>query len=262
MQIIDSHCHLDYLEKEGFDIDAVIDRAKQNHVTHMVTISTSLHKCERVIELAEKYDNVYASVGVHPHESEKEEGLLTEQKLLDYCCNPKVVAIGETGLDYFYNHSKKDKQIASFKAHINVARKTQLPLIIHTRDADEDTCNILEEEYKKGAFTGLIHCFSASQELALRMLDINFYLSLSGIITFKKAQDIRDTIQKISLSHLLVETDSPFLAPVPKRGQKNEPAFTRYTAEKLAEIKNVSVEEVAKITTHNCCNVFSKAVFC
>jgi len=212
-----------------------------------------------IFQLTKEYDNIYCSVGVHPHEAEKEVDVTT-QELIEKASLPKVIGIGETGLDYFYEHSPRIPQQEVFRKHIHAAQATGLPLIVHTRDAEEDTMRIMEEEYAKAKFTGLIHCFTASKDLAERSIAIGFYISISGILTFPKAETLRDTVATLPLEKLLVETDAPYLAPAPHRGKRNEPAFTRHTLSALAALKGVSEEECARITTDNFFNLFSKAV--
>ena len=255
--LVDSHCHLDFPEFNE-DREAVLARAKQAGVGLMVTISTKFSQADKIIALAESHDNVLCSVGIHPHEADTEPSI-TSQDLIEKSTHAKVVAIGETGLDYFYEHSGRAAQQKNFQAHIAAARATGLPLIVHTRDADADTVDILQREYAAGAYSGLIHCFTAGAELAERALDMGFYISISGIATFKNADALRATIANIPLERLLVETDSPFLAPAPNRGKRNEPAFVADTARALAEIKNISPEELARITTDNFFTLFSKA---
>ena len=255
--LIDSHCHLDFSD---FDADRadVLTRAKAAGVELMVTISTKVTEAEKIISLVEAHDELVCSVGIHPHEAGREPET-DAATLVALASHKKVVGIGETGLDYFYEHSPRDAQQKNFRAHIEAARQSKLPLIVHARDADEDTADILEDEMGKGAYPGLIHCFTAGPELAKRALDIGFYISISGIATFKNATDLRETIKTIPLERLLVETDAPFLAPVPNRGKRNEPAFVADTAAALAELKGVSIEELARITTDNFFSLFSKA---
>ena len=237
--LIDSHCHLDFPELTS-DESGVLARARTAGVGGMLTIGTRLDQFERVRAIAERHDNVWCSVGVHPHEA-KEEGQRTPDRLIEAACHPKVVGIGETGLDFFYEHSPRAEQAESFRAHIAAARQTGLPLIVHTRDADAETGDILEEEYAKGAFPGLIHCFS------------------SGIVTFKAAEDLRTIVRDLPLDRLLVETDAPYLAPIPKRGKTNEPAFVAHTAAKVAELKGISLAELEAATTDNFFRLFTKA---
>lgn len=256
--LVDSHCHLDYLEREGEDLEGVVARAKEAGVGRLLTISTKLSDFETVLSIAERFGDVYCSVGVHPHEA-AEEGQGDPQRLLALAEHPKVVGIGETGLDYFYEHSPRDRQKQSFRAHIAAARQSGLPLIVHSRDADEDTISILQEEYHtRGPFPGVIHCFTAGPELAEAALSIGFYISLAGILTFKTADALRDTVREVPLERLLVETDAPFLAPVPKRGKRNEPAYVVHTAEVLANLKGVSTDELAAATSRNFFDLFMK----
>ncbi|OKH89919.1 TatD family hydrolase [Thalassospira sp. TSL5-1] len=255
--LVDSHCHLDFPQFSE-DFAGTMARARDAGVGMMVSIGVRLSAFDKVREIAGRADNIYCTVGVHPHEAGKE-GLSTPDILIEKAQDPKVIGIGESGLDYFYDNAPRDAQQESFRAHIAACRETQLPLVVHTRDADDDTMDILEEEYAKGAFPGVIHCFSSSAELAQRALKIGFYISCSGIITFNSATAIRDAVKDVPLDRLLVETDSPYLAPVPKRGKTNEPGYVAHTAAKLAEIKNVSIEEIARITTDNFFTLFSKA---
>jgi len=254
--LVDSHCHQNFPDFEGEE-DEVVSRAQDAGVGVMQNICTKIHEFPAVLAVAEKYDNVYASVGIHPHEAEKEQ--TTVEELVKLSNHPKVVGIGETGLDYYYEHSPREEQKESFKIHIEAARETGLGLIVHSRNADEDTVEILANEMKKGEFNGLIHCFSSSLYLAEKSIELGLYISLSGIITFKKSEELRDIVKQLPLDKLLVETDAPYLAPMPYRGKRNEPAYTQNTAEFLAEIKDVSYEEVAEITTNSFFNVFAKA---
>jgi len=254
--LVDSHCHLDY--PDFSDLDETVRRAKAAGVGYMLTIGTSMLKFPGVLDVAKAQDNIFCTVGVHPNEADKED-LVTVDQLLNQAKHPKIVGFGETGLDYFYEHSPREIQKESFRRHLEAARKAQLPVVVHTRDAEQDTLDILAEEMQKGAFPGLIHCFSASLGFANRAVDMGLYISVSGIITFKKADDIRSAVTEVPLDRLLVETDAPYLAPVPHRGKPNEPAFTRLTAERLAEIKGVSFDKIAKVTTDNFFRLFSKA---
>lgn len=255
--LIDSHCHLDYLARDG-DLDAVVERARRAGVGRMVTICTKLSEFEAVHGIALRYPEVVCSVGVHPHEA-GEEGQETPDRLLELAELPEVVGIGESGLDYYYEHSPRAAQQQSFRAHIAASRQSRLPLIVHARDADEDTVAILKEEYAQGGFPGVIHCFTAGPELAEAALEIGFYISLAGIVTFKNAEALRDTARRVPLERLLVETDSPYLAPVPKRGKPNEPAYVVHTAAYLAELFGVSEGELAEATTANFNRLFWKA---
>ncbi len=256
--LVDSHCHLDFPEFDN-ERDEIVARAMEAGIGYMVTICTHMTKFDGVHAVAKAYDNMSCTVGVHPHNAGEEGPLATVDALLELADEPKVIGIGETGLDYFYEHSPRDAQKESFRAHIEVSRQTGLPLIVHTRDADEDTVQILREEYEKGPYPGLIHCFSAGPELAEAVLELGFYISLSGIVTFKSAQELRDTVKNVPIERILVETDSPYLAPIPMRGRRNEPAFTAHTAAVVAELKGVSVDELATQTTDNFFKLFTKA---
>lgn len=255
--LIDSHCHLDFPDF-GDELDEVVARAGRAGISHMVTISTHLSRFEGVRAVAERFPNVFCSVGIHPHEAGTEKEVSTAE-LVELTHHPKVVGIGETGLDFYYEHSPRGVQERQFRTHIAAARETGLPLIVHTRDADTDTIRILEEEHAKGAFPGLIHCFSASQELAERMVAIGLYISFSGIVTFKKADELRDVAKTLPEDRILVETDSPYLAPVPRRGKRNEPAYTAFTAARIAELRGVSAADIARTTTANFKRLFAKA---
>jgi TatD DNase family protein len=254
--LVDSHCHLDFPDYAG-KVDEVLARARAAGVGVCVSIGTELKRFSGVKAVAEAHDNVWCSVGVHPHESEKEL-LDDEAALIAEAAHPKVVAIGETGLDYYYEHSSRQPQQANFRSHIAAARQTGLPVIVHTRDADDDTIHILREEMAKGAFKGLIHCFTGTQKLADAALELGLYISVSGIATFKNSQPLRDVIKSVPLDRLLVETDAPYLAPVPHRGKTNEPAFVAHTAAMLADLKGVSGQELADATTENFFRLFSK----
>ncbi len=255
--LVDSHCHLDFPELAA-DAEGVVARAHAAGVGTMVTIGTELARFSGVLAMAERFDHVWCSVGTHPHESGKE--LVTDPApLLAHTGHPKVVAIGETGLDYYYEHSPRPPQLASFRAHIAAAREAGLPVIVHTRDADDDTIAVLENEMGKGHFTGLIHCFTGGQRLADAALRLGLYISVSGIATFKNSAALRDVIKNVPLERLLVETDAPFLAPMPHRGKTNEPAFVVHTAAMLAGLKGVTPEALAAATTENFFRLFSKA---
>lgn len=253
--LVDSHCHLNY--PDFADLPAVLARADEAGIKLMQTISCKRTDFAEVIALCEQDKRIYGSIGIHPHEAEHHADITVEE-LCEHAAHPKIIGIGETGLDYYYEHSPRALQQKSFRIHIEAARRAGLPLIVHTRDAEEDTIQILHEEYKKSPFTGLIHCFSSSKELADKSIEIGFYISLSGIITFKKSQELRDTVATLPLERLLVETDAPYLAPMPHRGKPNEPAFTRHTAEMLAEVMAESFENVERVTTDNFFTLFNK----
>lgn len=254
--IVDSHCHLDFEQFAG-KIDDIIARARDNGVFLMVTISTRVRQFDRVRGVAEAHDEIWCTVGTHPHNA-KEETDVTVDELVRIAEHPKVVGIGEAGLDYHYDFSPRDVQAASFLTHIRAARETGLPLVIHSRDAEEDTGRMLEEEMGKGAFRPLLHCFSSRPDLARRGLAIGAYVSFSGILTFKNAADVHEAARLAPLDRVLVETDSPYLAPVPYRGKTNEPAYTRYTLEELARLKGISPDDAATATSTNFFNLFQK----
>jgi TatD DNase family protein len=255
--LVDSHCHLDFPELSG-DAEGVIARARNAGVGHMLTIGTKLTAFDGVRAVAERFPNVSCSVGIHPHEAAVEPEADVE-RLTALAAHPKVVAFGETGLDFFYEHSPRPEQERSFRVHIAAARAAKLPVIVHTRDADAETSAILTEEQGKGAFTGVIHCFSSGPELAEKALSLGMYLSFSGIVTFKKADALREVVKTTPIERILVETDSPYLAPVPYRGKTNEPAYVVQTAATVAALKGVSIEELANRTTANFFALFSKA---
>ena len=254
--MIDSHCHLNY---KGLveDQAGVIARARAAGVTAMLNISTREREWDAVIGLAEYEDDVWASVGIHPHEADDHTGIDTA-RLVGIAAHPKVVAIGETGLDYYYEHSDRVQQQTSFRVHIDAARQTGLPVIVHTREAEDDTAAILREEAERGAFSGVIHCFTASDAFADIALDLGFYISISGIVTFRNARALQETARRIPGERLLIETDSPFLAPVPHRGKVCEPAFVADTARMLAELRGLSVEELGEQTSRNFYDLFTK----
>jgi TatD DNase family protein len=255
--LVDSHCHLDF---DVFDEDRreTIQRARDAGVVAMVTICTRVTKFEEIRAIAETDDNIWCSVGIHPHQVE-EEPVATVEDLVSRATHPKVIAIGETGLDYYYDNSPRKLQETSFRTHIAASRETGLPLIVHTRDADEDMADILEDEMGKGAFPGVLHCFSSGRRLAERALNIGFYISISGIVTFKNAQDLRDIVKDVPVERILVETDAPFLAPIPNRGKRNEPAFVTNTAAKVAELKGLDNQALSAASTENFFRLFSMA---
>lgn len=255
--LVDSHCHLNYKGLRE-DINGTVARARNAGVGTILTINTRLSEFDEVFEIAKTFDNMFCSVGVHPHEAENHPEVTVED-LLTRASDSHVVGIGETGLDYYYDHSPRDQQQASFRTHIEAARQSGLPIIVHTRDADEDCARILTEEMEKGVFTGVIHCFTASAAFARTALSLGLYISISGIVTFKAAEDLRDVVRDVPLDRLLIETDAPFLAPVPKRGKTNEPAYVAHVAAKVAELKGVSTAELEDLTAANFFRLFSKA---
>jgi TatD DNase family protein len=255
---VDSHCHLNYKGLVEQQVD-VLARARESGLSAMLNISTRECEWDDVIGLAEQESDVWASVGIHPHEADQHVGMDCA-KLVEKSAHPRVVAIGETGLDYYYDKSDRAQQCTGFREHIKASRETGLPIIIHTRDAEADTAAILTEEMREGAFTGVIHCFTASAAFARIALDLGMYISLSGIVTFKNAQDLQDVAKWLPEDRLLVETDAPFLAPIPHRGRTGEPAFVADTACFVAQLRGVAPEILAQQTSDNFYNLFSKAI--
>jgi TatD DNase family protein len=254
--LIDSHCHLNY---PGLveDEDGVVARARAAGVGAMISISTREREWADVIAGADRHADVFATVGIHPHEADAHADMDTA-RLVEAARHPRVIGIGETGLDYFYDKSDREQQRRAFQSHISASRETGLPLIVHTRDAEEDTIDMLGGETGKGAFPMVIHCFTGSQRLADACLALGAYVSLSGIVTFRNAKALQDVARTLPAGRLLIETDSPFLAPVPVRGKVCEPAFVAHTARFLAELRGVTVEELAKRTADNTRKLFAK----
>ena len=255
--LVDSHCHLNYkglVEQQA----EVLARARSSGVSAMLNISTRESEWDEVVGLAEQEADVWASVGIHPHEADGHTGV-DAAKLIERAQNSRVVGVGETGLDYYYDKSDRAQQRSSFREHIVAARETQLPIIIHTRDAEDDTAQILSEEMALGSYTGVIHCFTASAEFARRSLDLGLYISLSGIVTFKNAADIQAVAKWLPADRMLVETDAPFLAPVPHRGKTGEPGFVADTARFVANLRGEGEQSFAEQTTANFYRLFSKA---
>ncbi len=250
--LIDSHCHLHMLE----DPAAAVSAARDAGVTHMLTVAVDVASWEPVTALAQRYTEVSASVGVHPCADPAREPSVAD--MLARASDPAVVAIGETGLDYYYSKGDPERQRERFRRHVAVARELNKPLIVHTRDAREDTVRILRET-RASECGGVIHCFTEDYDTAARCIDLGFYISFSGILTFRNADSLRDVARRVPLERILIETDSPYLAPVPYRGKKNQPAYVRRVAEQLAELKDVSVQEVARITTDNFHRLFPLA---
>ena len=251
--MIDSHCHLDH-EPLFSDLKNVIKRSKEIGIKRLLTISTSIESFSRVKEIVNKDDIIFGTIGIHPHETNRNK-INSEFFIKNLNENKKIIGIGETGLDFYYDNSDRDKQIESFKIHIEAALKANIPLIIHSRNAEEKTFDILNE-YKKEKLKILMHCFTGSQKFAEQLLEFNSYFSASGIITFKNSAELQKTFKFLPLDKILIETDSPFLAPVPNRGKKNEPSFIDFTATKLAEIKGIEKSEIIKITSDNFNNLF------
>ncbi len=254
---VDSHCHLNYpglAEQQG----DVLARARAAGVGCFLNISTRASEWDAIVTTAEREPDVWASIGIHPHEADSHAEVDTA-RLVAAAAHPRVIGIGETGLDYYYDHSDRDRQRTSFRSHIAASRQTGLPLIVHTRDAEEDTAAILREEMGKGAYGGVIHCFTASADFARVALDLGLYISISGIVTFKNAKDLQNTAASIPEDRLLIETDAPFLAPVPMRGKTCEPGFVAHTAAFLADLRGVTTDYLAEVTADNFHRLFTKA---
>ena len=258
MKLADSHCHLNYNgleERQG----EILKSARETGVVAMLNIATRESEWDAVQATAAREADVWATVGIHPHEAAEHPDVDTA-KLVERARHPRIVGIGESGLDYYYDHSDRDRQQASFRSHLAACRETQLPIVVHTRDAEEDTARILREEMGKGAFPGVIHCFTASEDFAEIALDLGFYISISGIVTFKNAKALQATAAKLPANRLLIETDSPFLAPVPHRGKTGEPAFVADTCRFLAELRGEEPEALAETTRSNFHTLFAKTL--
>lgn len=254
--LIDSHCHLDFPDFAA-ERDVVVARARAAGVARLITISTRIDQFASIAAIAESYEDVFCTVGAHPHNAHEGEEASAE-RLAALARHPKCVGIGETGLDHHYDRTPPEIGERVFRTHIAAARLTGLPLVVHARDADADVAAILREEMEKGAFTGVLHCFTSSLELAQTALSLGLYISFSGVLTFKKTQDLKEIARAVPMDRLLVETDAPFLAPVPHRGKRNEPAFVIETAKTLAELKGVSFDELATATSANALRLFAK----
>jgi TatD DNase family protein len=254
--LVDSHCHLDFPDFAS-ELDAVMARARAAGIRRMVTISTRVKKHAQVLAIAEKYPDVFCSVGTHPHNAHEELDIDAET-LIALAQHPKIVAIGEAGLDYHYDNSPRAAQATSLRQHIAAARETGLPLVIHARDCDADMARILEDESEKGAFPAVLHCFTGGRDLAMRAIALGHYVSFTGILTFKNSQNLRDIARELPADRILVETDAPYLAPLPYRGKRNEPAFVLETAKVLAETRGVTADEIASQTTENFFRLYSK----
>ncbi len=254
--LVDSHCHLDFPDFAG-ELDAIVERAKQAGVGRMVTISTRVKKHAELVSIAERYPDIFCSIGTHPHNAHEEPDIATAD-LVAYTNHPKVVAIGEAGLDYHYDFSPRDAQERGFRNHIAAARATGLPLVIHSREADDDMARILEEETGKGAFPAVLHCFTGGPDLARRAIALGLSISFTGIVTFKNSQALRDIAASLPADRILVETDAPYLAPGRFRGKRNEPAHVVETAKVLADTRGVAFDELARQTTDNFFRLFNK----
>jgi TatD DNase family protein len=254
--LVDSHCHLDFPDFAG-DLEAIVARAAAAGVGRIVTISTRVRRHGELLEIAERFPDVYCSVGTHPHHADEEEGISADE-LIRLTAHPKVVALGEAGLDYFYQHGSRQAQERGFRAHIAAARATGLPLVVHTREADDDCGRILEEEMAKGPFRGVLHCYTGGRELAMKAIALGLSISFTGILTFKKSQALRDLAAELPAGRIMVETDAPYLAPGKFRGKRNEPSYVGEIAKVLAETRGVSLSEISRQTTENFFKLFSK----
>lgn len=254
--LVDSHCHLDFPDFAD-DLDGIVKRARDRNIGRMVTISTRVRRLDGLLAITERFADVFCSVGTHPHHAHEELDISTAD-LVAHTRRPKIVAIGEAGLDYHYDNSPRDAQEQGLRAHIAAARETGLPLVIHSREADDDMARILEEETGKGAFPAVLHCFTGGRDLAMRGVALGHYVSFTGILTFKNSQPLRDIAAALPADRILVETDAPYLAPNPYRGKRNEPSYVTETAKVLAQTRGVSTDEIARQTTENFFRLFSK----
>ena len=256
--IIDSHCHLIH-EKNLISVDEIIHNASKNNVKSFLNIATKSEEFDKSIELSEKYECIYTSIGIHPHEATQMNDVIFNN-IINFSNHEKVIGIGETGLDYFYNNALKEDQIKSFKSHIKLSQITNLPVIIHSRDAEDDIYNIIKNMNDEKPFSAVFHCFTGSTQLLEKLLPFDIYFSISGIVTFKNSDNLRQTVKIIPKERILVETDSPYLSPVPMRGKINEPAYVVHTLEYLADLFKLNSNELTNITTSNFCKLFKKAV--
>ena len=254
--LVDSHCHLDFPDFAS-ELDAVVERARAAGIGRIVTISTRVKKHAQVLAVAEKYPEIFCSVGTHPHNAQEEPDI-DAAALIAIAKHPKVVAIGEAGLDYHYDNSPREAQEAGLRQHIAAARQSKLPLVIHSRDCDEDMAKILREESGKGAFPAVLHCFTGGRDLAFTAIELGHYVSFTGILTFKRSEDLRAIAKDLPADRILVETDAPYLAPLPYRGKRNEPSYVVETAKVLAQTRGVSPDEIARQTTENFFRLFNK----
>ena len=257
--IVDTHCHLDLIEKQGIEIAEIVENSQRNGVKILQTICTRITEIEKIINYTRLYDFIYGSVGIHPC-NVSEQPKTSAEEIIKICTeNSKIIGIGETGLDYYHDKSAIDLQKISFLEHLKASQKTDLPLIIHSRNSDSDMMEILESEQKNCQFPAVLHCFSSSKELAKKAVDLGIYISISGIVTFKNAAELQEIVRFLPLEFLLVETDSPYLAPVPHRGKTNQPAFTKHVVEFIADLKGLDAKEVAQKTSENFFRIFKKA---
>ncbi|MGO8913075.1 MAG: TatD family hydrolase [Bradyrhizobium sp.] len=254
--LVDSHCHLDFPDFAD-DLDGIVARAAAAGVGRIVTISTRVRRLDALLAIAERFPDVYCSVGTHPHQADEEDGISTRE-LVELTAHPKVVALGEAGLDYFYQHGSREAQERGFRTHIAAARATGLPLVIHTREADDDCGRILEDEMARGSFRAVLHCYTGGRDLAMKAISLGLSISFTGILTFKKSQALRELAAELPADRIMVETDAPYLAPGKFRGKRNEPSYVVEIAKVLAETRGVSLEEISRQTTENFFRLFSK----
>lgn len=257
--IVDTHCHLDLIEEKGITLDEIVKNSLASNVKILQTICTRITEIDKLLGYTKKHDFIYASVGIHPCNVTEQPHVKAEEIVALCNANSKIIGIGETGLDYYHDKSAIPLQKTSFLEHIQASRETNLPVIIHSRDCDDDMIELLKSEQKSQKFPALLHCFSSTEKLARVALDLGIYISISGIVTFKNAQQLQEIVKFVPLESLLVETDSPYLAPMPHRGAINQPAFTKHVMEKIAELKGITAEEVAAVTTENFFKIFEKA---
>ena len=255
--IIDSHCHLTY-EPMSLSLKETIERANKDGIKFMLTISTEDKSYNKILKIISEFESVYGTYGIHPHETDKNKDLTIDKIKEHLLKHDKIIGVGESGLDFYYNHSEKNDQISSFLEHIDASQKTKLPLIVHTRSAEDDTLKILKESTQKKEFKILIHCFTGTKKFAFKLLDLGAYISASGVVTFKNSKELADTFKEIPSDKILVETDSPYLAPEPLRGKPNEPSYITHTVKFLSKLKNVSYEKFSEITTQNFFKLFGK----
>ena len=255
--IIDSHCHLNY-EPMSLDLKKTIDRAQKDGVKYLLTISTEDKSFNKILKIIKGFDCVYGTYGIHPHEAKNHLDINSKKIITNIKANNKIIGIGESGLDFFYNHSDKKDQIKCFEEHIIAAQQTQLPLVVHTRNAEDETLSIIKNKKKQKDFKVLIHCFTGTRDFAFKLLDLGAFISASGVITFKKSIDLANTFKDIPDNRILVETDSPYLAPVPLRGKTNEPSYIIHTVKFLSKLKGISFDDFSKITTNNFFKLFGK----
>ena len=255
--IIDSHCHLNY-EPMSLDLKKTIDRAQKDGVKYLLTISTEDKSFNDILKIVKDFDCVYGTYGIHPHEAKNHLAINSKKIITNIKANNKIIGIGESGLDFFYNHSDKKDQIKCFEEHITAAQETQLPLVVHTRNAEDETLSIIKNNKKQNDFKILIHCFTGTRDFAFKLLDLGAFISASGVVTFKKSMDLANTFKDIPNDRILVETDSPYLAPVPLRGKTNEPSYIIHTVKFLSKLKGITFDDFSKITTSNFFKLFGK----